>query len=91
MFHSFLSSINDLEIIGDDVRFPGFCPFTAASRPNLGPTRPTIQWVPGVLFPGVKRPGREADFSPQSSAEIKNAGSYTSTPQYVFMACVTAS
>jgi hypothetical protein len=31
-------------------------------------------------FPGVKRPGREADHSPPSNAEIKNAWSYTSTP-----------
>jgi hypothetical protein len=31
-------------------------------------------------------PGREADHSPPSSAEVKNAWSYTSTPQYVFMA-----
>jgi len=28
---------------------------------------------------------READHSPPSSAEVKNAWSYTSTPQYVFM------
>jgi hypothetical protein len=32
------------------------------------------------LTPGVKRPGREADHSPTSTAEIKNAWSYTSTP-----------
>jgi hypothetical protein len=38
------------------------------------------------FFSGVKRPGREADHSPPSSAEVKNAWSYTSTPQYVFMA-----
>jgi len=31
-------------------------------------------------FPGVKRPGRESDYSPQSSA-AKKARSYTSTPQ----------
>jgi hypothetical protein len=37
-------------------------------------------------FPGVKRPGREADHSHPSSAEVKNAWSYTSIPQYVFMA-----
>jgi hypothetical protein len=34
---------------------------------------------------GVKRPGREADHSPPSIAEFKNAWSYTSTPQYAFM------
>jgi hypothetical protein len=37
-------------------------------------------------FPGVKLPGHEADHSPPSSAEVKNAWSYTSTHQYVFMA-----
>jgi hypothetical protein len=35
---------------------------------------------------GVKLPGREANYSPPSSAEVKNAWSYTSTPPYVFMA-----
>jgi hypothetical protein len=60
--------------------------FIIASRPALGPTQPPIQWVPGALSLGVKRPGREADHSPPSSAEVKNAWSYTSTPQYVFMA-----
>jgi hypothetical protein len=30
-----------------------------------------IQWVPGSLSLGVKRPGRDADHSPQSSAEVK--------------------
>jgi len=38
-----------------------------------------------VFTPHIKQPGHEADHSPQSSAEVKNAGSYTSTPQYVFM------
>jgi hypothetical protein len=37
----------------------------------LGPTQPPIQWVPGVLSLGAKRPGREADHSPPSSAESK--------------------
>jgi hypothetical protein len=37
-------------------------------------------------FPGVKRLGREANHSPPSSTEIKNAWSYTSIPLYVFMA-----
>jgi hypothetical protein len=39
-----------------------------------------IQWVSGALSLGVKRPGHEADHSPPSSAEVKNAWSYTSTP-----------
>jgi hypothetical protein len=51
-----------------------------ASRPALGPTQPPIQWVPGALSVGVKRLGREADGSPLSSAEVKNAWFYTSTP-----------
>jgi hypothetical protein len=41
-----------------------------ASRTALGPTHP-LQWVSGTLFLGVKRPGREADHSPPSSAEVK--------------------
>jgi hypothetical protein len=32
-----------------------------------------------VLNPGIKRPGDEANLSPPSSAEVKNAWSYTST------------
>jgi hypothetical protein len=59
--------------------------FTTASRTALGPTQPPIQWVPGVFSLGVKRLGREADHSPPPSAEVKNAWSYTSTSQYVFM------
>jgi hypothetical protein len=59
--------------------------FTTASRPALGTTQPPIQWVPGALFLGVKRPRHEADHSPPSSAENKNAWSYISTPQYAFV------
>jgi hypothetical protein len=53
---------------------------------GLVDTQPPIQWVQGTLFLGVKRPGREADHSSPSTAEVKNAWSYTSSPQYVFMA-----
>jgi hypothetical protein len=55
------------------------------SRPALGPTQPPIQWVPGALSLGVKRPEREADHSSPTSAEV-SAWSYTSTPQYALMA-----
>jgi hypothetical protein len=53
--------------------------FFSSSRPALGPIQPPVQWVPGALSLGVKRPGHEADHSPPSSAEVKNAWSYTST------------
>jgi hypothetical protein len=45
--------------------------FTIASRPALVPSQPPIQWTPGALSLGVKRPGREADHSPPSSDEVK--------------------
>jgi hypothetical protein len=57
-----------------------------ASRPALRPTQSPLQWVVEVFTPGLKRLGREADHLPPPSAEFKNAWSYTSTPQYVFMA-----
>jgi hypothetical protein len=44
---------------------------TTASRTALGLTQPPIQWVAGALSLGVKRPGREDDSSPPSSAEVK--------------------
>jgi hypothetical protein len=47
------------------------------SRPALGPIQPHVQWVTESISPGVKRPGREADQSPPSSAEIKNAEATT--------------
>jgi hypothetical protein len=45
-----------------------------ASRPALGATQPPIQWTPGVLSPGLNRPGRVADHSPLSTAEVKHGG-----------------
>jgi hypothetical protein len=45
--------------------------FSTASRTALGPTQPHIQWVPGALSLGVKRPEHEAYHSPPSSAEVK--------------------
>jgi hypothetical protein len=40
----------------------------------------------GGFFPGVKRPGPEADHSPPVRAEVKKMWIYTSTPQYAFIA-----
>jgi hypothetical protein len=58
-----------------------FFHLATVSRLAFGLTHPPIQWIAEV-----KRPGREADHSPPSSAEAKNAWSYTSTPQYVILA-----
>jgi hypothetical protein len=59
--------------------------FSKSSRPALGSTQPPMQWVLGALSPGVKRPEREADHSPPTSAEIKRMWTYTSTTPYTFM------
>jgi hypothetical protein len=53
--------------------------FATASRLDLWPTQPPTQWVAGALSPGVKQTGCEADHSPPSSSEVKNAWSYTAT------------
>jgi hypothetical protein len=63
----------------DSRRGLGIFLLTTVSRPILGPTQPPIQWVPGALSRGIKRTGPEADHSPPSRAEVKNAWSYTST------------
>jgi hypothetical protein len=47
-----------------------------ASRPALVPTQPAIQLVPGAISPRLKRPEREANSSPPSSAEAKNSWIY---------------
>jgi hypothetical protein len=45
--------------------------FSQPSRPALGPTQPPIYNGYRVSFPGVKRPGREVDHPPSSSARVK--------------------
>jgi hypothetical protein len=67
-------------IFSSDERFEVLTTISTASRLALGPTQPPIQWVPGDFPIGIKRPGREANHSPPSTAEVKNAWSYTSTP-----------
>jgi hypothetical protein len=56
--------------------------FSTSSRLALE----SIQWVPEALSPEVKRPGREADHSPPTSAKVKKMWIYTSSPPEAFMA-----
>jgi hypothetical protein len=45
----------------------------SVSRPALGPTQPLYNGYLGGPFSGGKaRPGRDADHSPPSSAEVEN-------------------
>jgi hypothetical protein len=55
----------------DSLRGLGIFLFATASGAALGPAQPPIQWVPGALSLGVKRPGRETDHSLPSSVEVK--------------------
>jgi hypothetical protein len=45
--------------------------FETTSRPTLWPTQSLIQWITWALSLGIKRPGREADHSLPSSAEVQ--------------------
>jgi hypothetical protein len=51
-----------------------------ACRLALNTTQPPIRWIPGTLSPGIKQPGREADHSPASSAEVKNGEAIPALP-----------
>jgi hypothetical protein len=58
-----------LYILSVPVGIPGIILlFHTASRSVLRPTQSLIQWVPGALSLGLKRPEREADHSYPSSA-----------------------
>jgi hypothetical protein len=55
-----------------------------ASRPALGPNQPPIQWVQGVLSPGVKL-GRGVTLTthPHLVPRLRMSRSYTSSPPHV--------
>jgi hypothetical protein len=57
-------------------------PLTSVSRPVLGPTQTPVQWVPGVLSPGIKR-GRGVTLTthPHLVPRSRMSRSYTSSPQ----------
>jgi hypothetical protein len=53
-----------------------FLPFTNTTTPARGPTQLPVHWVLWDVFSSIKGPGREADHSALSSAEVKNEWSY---------------
>jgi hypothetical protein len=58
------------------------------SRPALGPTQPPVQWVLGVLSPGVKRGrGMTLTTHPHPVPRSRMSRSYTSSPPSAYMAC----
>jgi hypothetical protein len=69
-----LNNTNSMDDSGSRIRFPpGAGNFSLHHRVQngSGAHQPPIQWVRGTLSLGVKRPGREADQSSPSSAEVK--------------------
>jgi hypothetical protein len=63
--------------------FPRICVQTGS-----GPTQPPVQWVPGVLSPGVKR-GRGVTLTthPHKVSRLWMSRIYTSSPPSASMAC----
>jgi hypothetical protein len=60
-----------------DIGLKGRRSIPTTSISALGPTQPPIQWMPGALSPGIKRPGREAGHS-ASNTEVKNGAAASS-------------
>jgi hypothetical protein len=55
-------------------------------QPSSGAHPDSYPMGTGALSLEVKRPGRETNHSPPSSAEVKNAWNYPFTSQYAFRA-----
>jgi hypothetical protein len=65
--------------------------FSFLKRPDRPWGSPSLLFsVYRVLSPGIKRPGRDLDNLPPSSAHIENQWSCTFTPSYAFMTCTWA-
>jgi hypothetical protein len=44
-----------------------------------------MQYILGVLSPGIERPESEADHSPPTNAQVKKMWIYTSNSPYIFV------
>jgi hypothetical protein len=78
---------------GDRSSIPGrgemIFPLASVSRPALGPTQSPVQWVPGVLTPGLKR-DRVVTLTtrPHLVPSSRMSRGYTSSSPSAFMACI---
>jgi hypothetical protein len=75
--------LDDREIeVRSSAEAKGFFLYPRVSRPALGPTQPPVQWVPGVLSPGLNR-GRSVTLTthPHLVPRSRMSRSYTSSPQ----------
>jgi hypothetical protein len=63
-----------------NVYFPKIC------RPKIGSNKLQNEWVLAALCGGVKRPQRETNHLPKSSAEVKTTRSYKPSATCAFMA-----
>jgi hypothetical protein len=68
------SRYSDGQRAGFDFRRGKIFLSSTVSRLALRPTQSPIEWVPGAISSGVKRPGRETDRSPLFSAGVKKGG-----------------
>jgi hypothetical protein len=85
-FGSSVSIVSDYRLEDRDsilARDKGFFPLASVSRPALRPTQPPVQWVPGVLSPGLKR-GRRVTLitHPQIVPRSSMTTNYTSFPPW---------
>lgn len=90
VLHSVYRPGDGLDDRGNVVRFQAEArdsPSAHIAQTSFGALLP-IKWVVGAFSLPVKRPGREADHPPPSSAEVKNE--CWSTPPCAFMPCIGA-
>jgi hypothetical protein len=59
------------QVIMQDKTIHAYCTLLLSILEIKSDYRPPIQWILGALSLGVERPGREADHSHPSSAEVK--------------------
>jgi hypothetical protein len=79
-YYAYVRSDASICIVRLEASNAGIFLLANTSRSAMGPIKPPIQWVPWVLYTGIITPGCEGDNLPSSSAEVKNAWTWNSSP-----------